>query len=32
MLKGKVPLQIPSKGDGALSALFRKAAELEEAS
>ena len=31
MLKGKVPLQIPSKGDGALAALFRKAAELEEA-
>ncbi|MFO7688512.1 MAG: 4Fe-4S dicluster domain-containing protein [Desulfobacterales bacterium] len=30
MLKGKVPLQIPSKGDGTLAALFRKAAELEE--
>ena len=31
MLKGKVALQIPSKGNGALAALFRKAAELEEA-
>ena len=31
MRKGKVPLQIPSKGDGVLTALFRKAAELEEA-
>jgi heterodisulfide reductase subunit C len=31
MLKGKVHLQIPSKGDGALAALFRKAEELEEA-
>jgi heterodisulfide reductase subunit C len=30
MLKGKVPLQIPSKGGGALAALFRQAAELEE--
>ena len=30
MLKGKVPLQFPSKGDGELAALFRKAAELEE--
>jgi heterodisulfide reductase subunit C len=31
MLKGKVPLRFPSKGPGALSALFQKAAELEEA-
>jgi heterodisulfide reductase subunit C len=31
MLKGKVHLQIPSKGDGTLAALFRKAEELEEA-
>ena len=31
MLKGKVHLQLPSKGDGRLAALFRKAAELEEA-
>ena len=31
MLKGKVSLQIPSKGDGTLAAMFRKAAELEEA-
>lgn len=30
MLKGKVPLQMPSKGKGVLTPLFRKAAELEE--
>ena len=29
--EGEVALQIPSKGNGALTALFRKAAELEEA-
>ena len=31
MLKGKVPLQIPSKGKSTLAALFLKAAALEEA-
>jgi heterodisulfide reductase subunit C len=30
MLRGKVPLQFPSKGDGRLAALFEKAAELED--
>ena len=30
MRKGKVSMQIPSKGDGLLAVLFRKAAELEE--
>jgi len=30
MGKGKVPLQIPSRGRGALKALFEKAAELED--
>ena len=31
MLRGKVSLRIPSHGNGALTALFRKAGELEEA-
>ncbi len=29
MLKGKISLQMPSKGDGKLEALFRKAEEIE---
>jgi len=32
MRKGKVSLEIPSKGDGALIAVFKKAEELEAAS
>lgn len=29
MSKGKIPLEMPSRGDGRLEAIFRKAAELE---
>jgi heterodisulfide reductase subunit C len=32
MSKGKVSLEIPSKGSGALNAVFEKAEELEAAS
>jgi heterodisulfide reductase subunit C len=32
MRKGKVSIQIPSKGKGTLDAIFRKAEELEVAS
>jgi heterodisulfide reductase subunit C len=31
MRKGKVPLQLPSKGSGALDAIFRKVESLEQA-
>ena len=32
MSKGKVSIEIPSKGSGALNAVFKKAEELEAAS